>query len=83
MCQFLMLCMYFQCYVSVSNAMYVSSDFVPSREYDLESDYEVLYLEIKTKSITLVWGRGLVIGPLCTDIDTNMEFLKKIANLHR
>ena len=29
-------------------AMYVSSEFVPSRRYDLESsDYEILWVEIK------------------------------------
>ena len=32
-------------------AMYVSSEFVPSRRYDLESsDYEILWVEIKIKS---------------------------------
>jgi hypothetical protein len=45
-------------------AMYVSSEFVPSRGCDLElSDYEMLWVEIKIKSITLVYA-GLVIGPM-------------------
>ncbi len=38
-------------------AMYVSSEFVLSRTHDLESlDYEILKVEIKIKSITLVCG---------------------------
>lgn len=58
-------------------ALHVSSEFVSKRRTDLESpEFEILWVEVKIKSISLVCA--ICYRPLCNDVRVNTAFLSNL-----